>query len=182
MENISLKDPLTTATFGGGCFWCIEAIIDEVDGVESVMSGYAGGKKENPTYREVCNGNTGHAEVVQLTFNPAVLSYADLIRLFLMMHNPTTMNRQGADTGSQYRSVLFYHSEEQYNTAKEVIQELQPHFNNIIVTELSPYTKFYKAEQNHQQYYKRDPQKAYCQSVISPKLQKLRQHLMKMVK
>lgn len=168
---------LETATFGGGCFWCTEALVDEVRGVESVYSGYAGGSTLNPTYREVCSGATGHAEVVQVTFNPSVVSYADLLRIFLATHNPTTLNRQGADVGSQYRSVIFYHTDEQEQTAKEVIAEMQAHFDKPIVTQVAPYTHFYKAEEHHQQYYKKDPSKAYCQSVIDPKLARLRQHL-----
>ncbi len=164
------------ATMGGGCFWCIEAILDELEGVETVVSGYAGGEKDNPSYEQLCNGNTGHAEVVQVTFNPAILSYADLVRIFLLMHNPTTLNRQGADVGTQYRSVIFYHSREQEESAKEIVKELQPNFDKPIVTEISPYTKFFKAEGSHQQYYKSNPAKAYCQSVISPKLSKLRQY------
>lgn len=176
------EDTLGMATLGGGCFWCIEAVLDEIKGVESVVSGYAGGAKEAPTYREVCNGNTGHAEVVQVIFNPAVLSYVDLLRIFLIMHNPTTINRQGGDVGSQYRSIIFYHSEEQHYTAKEVIKELQPHFDKNIVTEIAPFTKFFKAEEHHQRYYKRDPEKAYCQSVINPKLSKLRQYYREITK
>jgi peptide-methionine (S)-S-oxide reductase len=164
------------ATMGGGCFWCIEAILDELEGVENVVSGYAGGEKDNPSYQQVCNGNTGHAEVVQVSFNPTIISYADLVRIFLLMHNPTTLNRQGADVGSQYRSVIFYHNKEQEQTARQVVKELQPDFDKPIVTEISPYTKFFKAEESHQQYYKSNPAKAYCQAVISPKLNKLRQY------
>lgn len=178
MANNSLE----TATFGGGCFWCIEALFDGLNSVESVVSGYAGGEKNDPTYREVCNGTTGHAEVVQIRFDGAVLPYADLVRIFLTMHNPTTMNRQGADWGSQYRSVIFFHSEEQQQTVNEVIVELQPYFEKRIVTEVSPYTNFFKAEEHHQSYYKKDPEKAYCQSVINPKLAKLRQHFNELLK
>lgn len=132
------------ATLGGGCFWCIEAIFDEIDGVISVVSGYAGGSTQDPTYREVCNGNTGHAEVVQVSFDPAIVSYENLLRIFLTMHNPTSMNQQGADRGSQYRSVIFYHNEEQYQGVKEVIKELQPYFDKPIVTEVSPISPFLK--------------------------------------
>lgn len=172
-ENAS---SLEQATMGGGCFWCIEAIMDQLRGVEKVVSGYAGGEKENPTYREVCNGNTGHAEVVQVTFDPAVVSYADLLRTFISMHNPTTKNRQGADIGSQYRSVILFHNAAQEQTAHEVLAELQPYFDKPIVTEVAPLTKFYKAEESHQEYYKRDPSRGYCQSVITPKLSKMREH------
>ena len=173
---------LETATMGGGCFWCIEAIMGELRGVDKVVSGYAGGIKDNPTYREVCNGNTGHAEVVQVSFDPSVISYADLIRTFISMHNPTTKNRQGADIGSQYRSVIFFENPAQEQTANEVIQELQPYFDKPIVTEVAPLTKFFKAEESHQQYYKSDPSKAYCQSVISPKLSKMREHFKGLLK
>lgn len=176
------NNSLDTATMGGGCFWCIEALFDSLNGVESVVSGYAGGEKNNPTYREVCNGNTGHAEVVQIRFDEAVLSYGDLVRIFLIMHNPTTMNRQGVDAGSKYRSVIFYHNEEQQKKANALIGELQPDFEKTIVTEVSPYTNFFKAEEHHQQYYKSDPEKAYCQSVINPKLAKLRHHLKELFK
>jgi methionine-S-sulfoxide reductase len=150
--------------------------MDQINGVESVVSGYAGGKKSNPTYSEVCNGNTGHAEVVQVKFDPSVLSYADLLRIFLSTHNPTTKNRQGADVGSQYRSVIFYEGAEQQQTANNVIKELQPYFDKPVVTEVSPLTQFFRAEEGHQQYYASNPEKAYCQSVINPKLGKLREH------
>lgn len=176
------NDVLDTATMGGGCFWCIEAVLDQINGVKSVTPGYAGGEKESPTYRDVCYGNTGHAEVVQVTFNPVLVSYRDLLGIFLTMHNPTTRNRQGADVGSQYRSVIFYHNKDQEKTAKEVIKELQPYFDKTIVTEVTFYTQFFKAEESHQQYYKRDPQKAYCQSVINPKLAKLREHFKDVLK
>lgn len=173
---------LQTATLGGGCFWCTEALLDALRGVQNVVSGYAGGSTDNPTYRQVCNGDTGHAEVVQLQFDPAVISYADLLRFFLVVHNPTTLNRQGADVGSQYRSVIFYHDGEQEQTARAVLAELQPHFDKPIVTEVAPYTRFYRAEAHHQAYYKSDPSKAYCQSVIAPKLGKLRQYFLQHLK
>ncbi len=178
----TVENGLQTATMGGGCFWCIEAILDEVAGVKSVVSGYAGGTKDNPTYRQVCNGDTGHAEIVQLTFDPSVVNYADLLRIFLSMHNPTTKNRQGADIGTQYRSVIFYHNDEQRQAATGVIAELQPYFDKPIVTEVAPLTKFYKAEESHQQYYKTDPSRGYCQGVISPKLGKLREHFKGLLK
>ena len=150
--------------------------MDQISGVQTVVSGYAGGEKNNPTYREVCNGNTGHAEVVQIKFDSSVISFADLLRIFLSTHNPTTKNRQGADVGSQYRSVIFYESAEQQQTANDVIKELQPYFDKPIVTEVSPLPQFFKAEESHQQYYANNPGNAYCQSVINPKLSKLRSH------
>ena len=156
---------------GGGCFWCIEAILDELEGVENVVSGYAGGEKDNPCYQQVCNGNTGHAEVVQVSFNPTIISYADLVRIFLLMHNPTTLNRQGADVGSQYRSVIFYHNKEQEQTARQVVKELQPDFDKPIVTEISPYTKFFKAEESHQQYYKKQSCKGLLQGGYQSKVE-----------
>ncbi|MCW3074097.1 MAG: protein-methionine-S-oxide reductase [Flaviaesturariibacter sp.] len=175
-EKESVDNALETATMGGGCFWCIEAILDEFKGVKSVTSGYAGGEKDNPTYQQVCGGHTGHAEVVQVEFDPTQISYSDLVKLFLIMHNPTTLNRQGADVGTQYRSVIFYHSDAQQEQAEAVIKELQPYFDKPIVTELSPLPAFFPAEAHHQDYYKSDPSKAYCQSVISPKLAKLREN------
>ncbi len=181
-KQTTVSAVLDTATMGGGCFWCIEAVLDGLMGVKKAVSGYAGGTTPNPTYREVCNGNTGYAEVVQVTYDPAVISYADLLRIFLSMHNPTKLNRQGADTGSQYRSVIFYHNSQQEKTAGEVLAELAPFFEKKMVTEVSPYTSFFKAEEHHQQYYKKDPLKAYCQSVINPKLNKMRAHFNQMLK
>lgn len=175
-EEAGKPAELKTATMGGGCFWCIEAILDELNGVERVQSGYAGGAAENPTYQAVCSGSTGHAEVVQVTFDPRVIGYADLLRVFFIMHNPTTRNRQGADVGTQYRSVVFYHDDEQKETAVAVIEELQPYFDKPIVTEVAPLPAFYPAEAYHQSYYRSDPAKAYCQSVITPKLAKMREH------
>ncbi|TCJ13970.1 bifunctional methionine sulfoxide reductase B/A protein [Flaviaesturariibacter flavus] len=167
---------LETATVGGGCFWCIEAYLDQLRGVHSVTSGYAGGHTENPTYYAVCEGDTGHAEVVQVEFDPKVIAYSDLLKVFLIMHNPTTKNRQGADVGTQYRSIILTHSAEQAQTAKAVVEELQAYYEKPIVTEIVPLEKFYPAELHHQDYYKNDPSKAYCQSVISPKLAKMREY------
>jgi peptide-methionine (S)-S-oxide reductase len=166
------------ATLAGGCFWCLEAVFDELRGVVSVESGYAGGHVENPSYRAVCTGMTGHAEVVQVTFDPEVLSYADLLRVFFTIHDPTTLNRQGADTGTQYRSAIFYHSEEQKRTAEEVIAELreQDVWDNPIVTEVAPFDKFYMAEDYHQEYYANNPNQPYCRVVIQPKVAKFRKH------
>ena len=177
-EDISFE----TATLGGGCFWCIEAILNELEGVEKVISGYAGGEIENPTYRQISSGNTGHAEVVQVQFNPQKISYADMVRVFLATHNPTSLNRQGTDVGSQYRSIILFHNDAQQQTAMEVIGEMQTSFDKPIVTELVPFSKFFKAEQSHQDYYRNNPEKAYCQVVINPKLQKMRAHFAKTLK
>src|SRR5688572_29425136 len=171
-----------TATLGGGCFWCTEAIMNDLEGVGKVISGYAGGDIENPTYGQICNGDSGHAEVVQVQFDPQKISYADMLRIFLATHNPTSLNRQGADVGSQYRSIILYHNEEQQQTAGKIIDEMQASFDKPIVTELRPFSKFYKAEQSHQDYYRSNPEKAYCQAVINPKLQKLRAHFAKALK
>ncbi len=173
---------LETATLGGGCFWCTEAILNELEGVTKVISGYAGGNIENPTYWQISNGDTGHAEVVQVQFNPQKISYADLLRLFLATHNPTSLNRQGADVGSEYRSIILYHNKMQQQTAREIIEEMQASFDKPIVTELVPFSKFFKAEQSHQGYYRNNPEKAYCQAVINPKLQKLRAHFSEALK
>lgn len=165
-----------TATFGGGCFWCVEAVIQPLRGVQRVVSGYAGGRVPNPTYREVCSGRTGHAEVIQVTFDPDEIAYRDLLTVFLTTHDPTTPNRQGADRGTQYRSVILYHDEAQKATAEAVIAELEAEavFDAPIVTEVAPLGVFYPAEDYHQNYYRQNPQAAYCQAVIAPKLAKLR--------
>lgn len=171
------------ATFGGGCFWCVEAVIERLRGVEAVISGYAGGHTDNPTYREVCNGSTGHAEVVQVTYDPDVLSYRDLLYVFFTTHNPTTRNREGADVGPQYRSIVLYHDDEQRATAQDVIETLQADgvYDDPIVTEVEPLDTFYRAEEKHQNYYADHPHRPYCQAVIAPKVRKLReQHLDKL--
>ena len=183
INSVSLKkeetdkiddERLETATLGGGCFWCTEAVLSELEGVIEAKSGYSGGRIENPTYRQIVHGNTGHAEVVQVRFDPTIISYADLLRIFLATHDPTRLNQQGADVGTQYRSVILYHNEEQQQTAKEIMRELQSFYDNPIVTELAPFTKFFQAEQSHQGYYRNHPENAYCRAVINPKLQKLR--------
>ncbi|MFK7049107.1 MULTISPECIES: peptide-methionine (S)-S-oxide reductase MsrA [Flavobacterium] len=161
------------ATFGGGCFWCVEAIIQRLKGVQKVVSGYTGGKIKDPTYKEVCSGSTGHAEVVQVTFDAEQLSYTELLNIFMTHHNPTTLNYQGADYGTQYRSVIFYHNEQQKIEAEEVIKQLNPMFENKIVTELAPVPIFYPAEDYHQDYYNKNPYQGYCQVVILPKITKL---------
>jgi peptide-methionine (S)-S-oxide reductase len=165
-----------TATLGGGCFWCVDTIFRELQGVEKVESGYAGGRTANPTYRDVCSGMTGHAEVVQVTFDPSVLSFRDLLRVFFTVHDPTTADRQGADIGAQYRSIILYHSDEQRETAKQVIDELNGEkvWDDPIVTQLVPFTTFYSAEKYHQDYYSQNPSQPYCQIVIAPKVAKFR--------
>lgn len=164
-------------TLGGGCFWCVEAIFNELRGVEKVVSGYAGGSTPNPTYDQVCSGQTGHAEVAQITFEPAEISLHDLLVIFFTLHNPTTMNRQGNDVGSQYRSIILYASEAQKQTAEQVIEEItdQQLWPGHIVTELKPLETFYPAESYHQDYFARNQNQPYCQIVIEPKIVKLRQ-------
>ncbi len=162
-------------TVGGGCFWCTEAVFDRVRGVKKVVSGYSGGNVPGtPTYREVCSGLTGHAEVVQVTYDPAEVSYKDLLEIFMTTHDPTTLNRQGADRGTQYRSVIFYHDEKQRETAQAVLEEMQSYYDAPIVTQLAPLEKFFPAEAEHQEFYAKNPSQGYCQAVISPKLAKLR--------
>jgi len=166
------------ATLGGGCFWCLEAVFQDLKGVLQVESGYAGGSTPNPAYEQVCSGRTGHAEVVQVTFDPAVISYKELLDVFFVIHDPTTLNRQGADTGTQYRSVIFSHTPEQQATALRVIQEMETAqlWNGTIVTEVTPLKNFFPAESYHQNYYRNNPQQPYCQAVIAPKVAKLRRH------
>ncbi|HEX6058391.1 MAG TPA: peptide-methionine (S)-S-oxide reductase MsrA [Gemmatimonadaceae bacterium] len=164
------------ATLGGGCFWCLDAPFRELRGVTKVESGYAGGRRRAPTYEQVCTGTTGHAEVVQVTFDPDVLPYRELLELFFALHDPTTPNRQGADVGTQYRSVIFWHSPEQRETAERVVRELgaQGIWDAPIVTELSPFTEFFPAEEYHQDYLRRNPAQPYCRVVVAPKLAEFR--------
>jgi peptide-methionine (S)-S-oxide reductase len=164
------------ATLAGGCFWCVEAVLELLQGVEKVVSGYMGGQTLNPTYRQVCGGATGHAEVVQVTFDPTQISYRELLEVFFASHDPTTLNKQGADEGTQYRSAIFTHSDEQKATAEAVIRDLteQKIFSKPIVTEVSPASIFYSAEDYHQGYYRLNPFQGYCQFVIDPKVAKLR--------
>jgi peptide-methionine (S)-S-oxide reductase len=171
------KENLEIATLGGGCFWCLEAVFEQLGGVKSVNSGYAGGTVRNPSYEQVCTGTTGHAEVVQITFDPEKIAYRDLLDIFFTIHDPTTLNQQGGDVGTQYRSVIFYHTPEQEKVAKELIKELEASgiWENPIVTELEEYKEFYPAEEYHQEYYRRNRAQPYCQAVITPKLVKLRQ-------
>jgi peptide-methionine (S)-S-oxide reductase len=168
------------ATLGGGCFWCLEAVFEQVKGVSKVESGYTGGSVANPSYRQICNGDTGHAEVVQVTFNAKVISYRDILRIFFAMHDPTTLNRQGADVGTQYRSAIFYHSPEQKQIAEEVIAELNAAdlWGRPIVTEIVPLETFYAAEAYHQGYYRTNPNQGYCQAVVAPKVAKFRKHFL----
>ncbi len=167
---------METATLGGGCFWCVEAVLLDLKGVERVQSGYAGGTTPNPTYEEVCRGTTGHAEVVQVDFDPQVISYWEILEVFFAVHDPTTLNRQGADVGTQYRSVIFFHTPEQEERAREVIEALEREgiWDSPVVTEVSPLTSFYPAETYHDGYFSRNPQQPYCQAVISPKVAKFR--------
>ena len=164
------------ATLGGGCFWCLEAVFEQANGVHKVVSGYAGGDTANPTYREVCGGDTGHAEVVQVTFDPAVISYREILEIFFGMHDPTTLNRQGADVGTQYRSAIFYHSPEQKDIAEKLIAELNEAgiWGRPIVTEVGPLGTFYPAEGYHQGYFRANPSQPYCQAVVGPKVAKFR--------
>jgi peptide-methionine (S)-S-oxide reductase len=175
---------LQTATLAGGCFWCLEAVYDEIKGVHSVESGYAGGQVDNPSYRAVCNGNTGHAEVVQVRFDPNVVSYRDLLNVFFAIHDPTTLNRQGADVGTQYRSAIFYHDEEQKKIAEELIKDLnaQEIWDRPIVTDVTKLDKFYVAEDYHQEYFARNPYQPYCMAVVAPKVSKFRKHFLELLK
>ncbi len=167
-----------TATLGGGCFWCLEAAYEDIAGILEIESGYAGGSVPEPTYEQVCSGNTGHAEVVRLHFDPSVIGYRDILDIFFTIHDPTTLNRQGADVGTQYRSVIYYHDESQREIARRAIETLDESgvHGRAIVTEIAPLPEYYPAESYHRQYYRRHPDQAYCQSVIAPKLAKLRKH------
>ncbi|GAB4233026.1 MAG: hypothetical protein Kow00109_05640 [Acidobacteriota bacterium] len=172
----ALGNSTALATLGGGCFWCLEAVFQEVPGVLEVVPGYAGGTTKNPTYRQVCSGATGHAEVVQLRFDPGVLDYRSLLEIFFLIHDPTTPNRQGADVGTQYRSIILYHDDRQRTEAEALIAELErdAYGPGKIVTELAPFQSFYPAEPEHWNYYRRNPDVPYCQIVVAPKLEKYR--------
>ena len=172
------------ATLGGGCFWCMEAVFDELKGVSKVESGYSGGSIAEPTYEQVCTDQTGHAEVVQVTFAPRTISFADLLRVFFTVHDPTTPNRQGADIGTQYRSVIFYHDDKQKATSEAIISEVSASkiWAKPLVTQLEPFKVFYMAEGYHQEYFKRNPEQSYCQVVIAPKMAKLRSHYLEKLK
>jgi peptide-methionine (S)-S-oxide reductase len=188
MATVSLADDPKTkdatgekkmeiATFGGGCFWCTEAVFQRMKGVEKVVSGYSGGKVENPTYEQVCSGRTGHAEVIQITYDPSVAQFKDLLEVFWKTHDPTTLNRQGADVGTQYRSSVFYHSDEQKKVAEEYKEKLDKSgiFKDPIVTEIVAFTKFYPAEKYHQNYFNDNPRNPYCQAVVKSKVDKFRE-------
>jgi peptide-methionine (S)-S-oxide reductase len=184
METNSTTAAAELATLAGGCFWCLEAVFDDMQGVTSVESGYMGGKTADPTYDEVCGGNTGHAEVVQLRFDPAVVSYADILKVFFAIHDPTTLDRQGNDVGTQYRSAIFYHTPEQQTVAQRVIDEITRAglYRDRIVTEVAPASTFYIAEPYHQEYFARNPEQAYCQYVVAPKVAKFRKHFVERLK
>jgi peptide-methionine (S)-S-oxide reductase len=172
------------ATLAGGCFWCLEAVFDDLRGVEQVESGYSGGSRPNPSYYQVCTGTTGHAEVVQVTFDPQVTSFRELLEVFFTIHDPTTLNRQGADVGTQYRSAVFYHTPEQKEVAEQVIAELNAEkiWDAPIVTEVAPFTAFYPAEVEHQEYYQRNQSQPYCRAVIAPKVSKFRKQYLEKLK
>ncbi|HUP89538.1 MAG TPA: peptide-methionine (S)-S-oxide reductase MsrA [Longimicrobiales bacterium] len=172
------------ATLAGGCFWCLEAVFDQLKGVEKVDSGYTGGRRPNPTYEQVCTGVTGHAEAVQITYDPSVISYEDLLDVFFTIHDPTTLNRQGGDTGTQYRSAIYYHSDEQKRIAAQKIEELgeKKTWDDRIVTEVAPLTEYYVAEEYHRDYYERNTSAGYCRVVIAPKVAKARSHFLEKLK
>lgn len=180
MENNNLE----TATLGGGCFWCTEAVFDDLHGVEDVVSGYSGGHAEKPTYQEVCSGTTGHAEVIQVKFDPEVISFKEILQVFFATHDPTTLNRQGHDVGTQYRSAVFYHNDEQKQIAEETIEEIENEgiFDDPIVTEVTEFTNFYPAEDYHQEYFAKNPNQPYCSAVVAPKVSKFRQKFVNRLK
>lgn len=167
------------ATFGGGCFWCTEVIFQQIDGVKSVLPGYMGGQRENPTYEQVCSGATGHVEVIQIDFDDSKVSFQELLKVFFKTHDPTTLNCQGADVGTQYRSVVFYHDDTQEKQAEELIRQLEEErvFSSSIVTAVEPATTFWEAEEYHHDYFNRNPQNQYCQMVVAPKLRKFLESL-----
>jgi peptide-methionine (S)-S-oxide reductase len=177
LKPVSSKQ-LEVATLGGGCFWCTEAVFSLLKGVEKVESGYSGGKMENPTYEKVSTGTTGHVEVVQTSFNPDVISFKEILEVFFSSHDPTTLNRQGQDIGTQYRSVIFFHDDQQKVIAEQIIKELTETktWNMPIVTQIEPFKIFYKSEEYHQNYFKNHPEKSYCSIIIAPKIGKLKQH------
>ena len=180
MENNNLE----TATLAAGCFWCVEAVFDDLQGVEDVVSGYSGGHTDNPTYREVCSETTGHAEVVQIRFDPNVISFKEILQIFFTVHDPTTLNRQGNDIGTSYRSAIFYHTDEQKRTAEEIIREVTEAgiYDKPIVTEVTKFDKFYPAEDYHQEYFANNPTQPYCAAVVAPKVAKFRKQFVSRLK
>jgi peptide-methionine (S)-S-oxide reductase len=168
------SNPRETATLGGGCFWCTEAVLTELRGIDSVLPGYSGGSKEHPTYEEVCTGSTGHAEVVEVVFDPTVIPYRDLLEIFFATHDPTTLNRQGADAGTQYRSVIFTRSDAQRATASDAKRSAAEIWGRPVVTEITPFARFWPAEEYHRQYFRRNPAAGYCRAIIAPKVAKVR--------
>lgn len=178
VKQNKMENKLAYATIGGGCFWCVESCFNMLKGVDSVISGYSGGHKTNPTYEEVCTGDTGHAEVVQIAYDPAVISYKQLMEVFLFLHDPTQLNRQGNDIGTQYRSVVFYNSEEQKKETEEALKESEAkqQWNGKYVTQVVPFEKFWTAEAYHQGYYKENPNQPYCSAVVGPKIQKFKKY------
>lgn len=181
---MSNNQNLETATLAAGCFWCVEAVFDDLKGVEDVVSGYSGGHKENPTYREVCSETTGHAEVVQIRFDPQVISFKEILQVFFSVHDPTTLNRQGNDIGTSYRSAIFYHDENQKRVAEEVIREVTEEgvYDDPIVTEVTAFDKFYPAEDYHQEYFANNPNQGYCAAVVAPKVSKFRKQFVDRLK
>ena len=184
LKNDKIQSDYQIATLGGGCFWCIEAVFEEVKGIVSVVSGYSGGVTKNPSYHEVCTGTTGHAEVVQIKFDPAIINYKEILDIFFHTHDPTSLNKQGADIGTQYRSVIFYHNMKQQAIAEEIIKELNATrvYSKPIVTQLEKFTAFYLAEEYHQEYFKKNPDAAYCNFVVKPKVDKLKKDYSEMLK
>jgi len=180
MENNNLE----TATLAAGCFWCVEAVFGDLQGVEDVVSGYSGGHTENPTYQEVCSETTGHAEVIQIKFNPNEISFKEILQVFFAVHDPTTLNRQGNDVGTSYRSAIFYHSDEQKRVAEEVIKEVTEGgvYDNPIVTQVAPFDKFYVAENYHQEYFANNPNQPYCAAIVAPKVSKFRKKFLDKLK
>ena len=183
-DTLLVMSDLETATLAAGCFWCVEAVFDDLKGVEDVVSGYSGGHTENPTYKEVCSETTGHAEVVQIRFDQNELSFKELLQVFFTVHDPTTLNRQGGDIGTSYRSAIFYHSEEQKRIAEEVIDEINNEkiYDAPIVTEITAFDKFYPAEDYHQEYFANNPNQPYCAAVVAPKVAKFRQKFLSRLK
>ncbi len=182
--NQEINNKTESTTLGGGCFWCLEAVYDQFQGVVDVVSGYSGGSKPNPSYQQVCTGTTGHAEVVQITFDPGLVTFREILEVFFTIHDPTTLNRQGADIGTQYRSVIFYHSEQQKETAAETMAELQGLglWDHPVVTQLVPLVNFYPAEDYHQNYFVNNPGQGYCRAVVAPKVAKFRNKFMQKLK